>query len=120
MILAAAYLLVVIEAVLWGGEAAGLVTGTPVSPFMRVMLGFALAGFAWRALFRICFTAAEYGWAEGLRAIIRIPLANIIAILAGRRALAAYLRSRFSDTVIWEKTRHAALPAPLARLEFVG
>jgi hypothetical protein len=46
-----------------------------------------LASFAWRALMRFAFTAREYGWREGLMAVVRIPLANVIAIMAGRRAL---------------------------------
>ena len=57
---------------------------------------------------------------EGLRALIRIPLSNIIAMMAGRRAIVAYFRSLKSDAVVWEKTGHAALPAPLARLRILA
>ncbi|HVR90825.1 MAG TPA: glycosyl transferase family protein [Novosphingobium sp.] len=116
LVLAAAYLLLVIETILWGAGLAGWTGGVPLSPMLRAMLLVSFAGFAWRALLRFAFTTAEYGLAEGLRAVPRIPLANLIAIMAGRRALVAYFRSLWSDTVVWEKTRHAALPAPLARL----
>ena len=41
----------------------------------------------WRLLMRAGFTTAAYGWREGLRSIPRTLVANIIAILAARRAL---------------------------------
>jgi len=51
--------------------------------------------------------------AEGLRAILRIPVANLIAILAGRRALLAYVRSLKGAKPVWDKTRHHTHPAML-------
>jgi adsorption protein B len=72
-----------------------------------------LASFAWRALFRFAFTAHEYGWREGARAVLRIPLANVITIMAGRRALVAYLRTFAGHAPRWEKTHHHAHPALL-------
>ena len=80
------------------------------------MMVLSLAGFAWRAAMRFAFTAREYGWLEGLRAIARIPIGNIIAIMAGRRALAAYLRSLAGQRVVWDKTAHHAHPAAVALL----
>jgi len=73
-----------------------------------------LASFAWRAAMRFAFTAREYGWREGLRAILRLPPANIITIMAGRRALASYVRSLLGGRVRWEKTRHETHPAFMA------
>ena len=57
------------------------------------------------------FTAHEYGAIEGLRAVLRIPVANYIAILAGRRALSAYVRTLRGEIVRWDKTSHHAHPA---------
>ena len=60
---------------------------------------------------RFSFTAREYGWREGLRAVGRIPVANVVAIMAGRRALAAYIRTLLGARPVWDKTFHHAHPA---------
>jgi adsorption protein B len=78
---------------------------------LRLVLWANLASFAWRAAMRFAFTAREYGWREGLRAILRLPHANLIAIMAGRRALVAYVRSLLGGRVRWDKTPHLAHPA---------
>jgi adsorption protein B len=57
------------------------------------------------------FVGQEYGWAEGLRAVLRIPVANVIAIMAGRRAIVGYMRSLAGHPVGWDKTEHLAHPA---------
>ena len=45
---------------------------------------------------------------------MRIPFANVIAIMAGRRATVAYLRSLLGGTVRWEKTPHPVHASMLA------
>ena len=52
---------------------------------------------------RFGFTAAAYGWREGLRAIPRIVVGNLVAILAARRALALH---EAGGPKQWDKTRH--------------
>ncbi|HTM94734.1 MAG TPA: hypothetical protein VL100_02800, partial [Croceibacterium sp.] len=66
---------------------------------------------------RFAFTAREYGWREAGWAVLRIPLTNIIAIVAGRRALFAYLRTFAGHAPQWDKTAHHAHPAALEVLE---
>ena len=80
---------------------------------LAVLLAANSAAFAWRAAVRFAFTAREYGWAEGLRAVGRIPLSNLIAIAAGRRALSAYIRTLLGEPPRWEKTFHDAHPAAM-------
>ena len=111
LVLAAAYLLLVIDAVLACASLFGLPVEMVTSPAARWLLGIGLLGVVWRASLRAVFTAREYGRAEGLRAVLRIPLANVIAIMAGRRALAAYFRALRSGTVAWDKTAHEVHPA---------
>ena len=106
LVLAAAYLLIVIWAVLFAATRAGWHDPAPLSRALTVLLWINFASFVWRAGFRFGFTAQAYGWVEGLRAIPRIPFANVIAIMAGRRATAAYLRSLLGGAVHWEKTPH--------------
>jgi adsorption protein B len=80
---------------------------------LTLLLAANCAAFAWRAIMRYAFTTREYGWVEGLRAIARIPVANLIAIAAGHRALRAYVRSLLGEQPRWEKTFHDAHPAAM-------
>ena len=98
------------NAVLMVAEWAGVRIEREASASLRVLLAISLAGFVWRAALRAAFTAREYGLAEGARAVLRIPVANVIAIMAGRRALAAYLRSLRGAPVSWDKTEHRTHP----------
>jgi adsorption protein B len=69
---------------------------------------------------RFAFTAREYGMGEGLRAVVRLPLANVIAIIAGRRAVFAYARTLGGRAAVWDKTEHDAHPASLVALPVVS
>ena len=111
LVLFAAYLLLVIDVALILAQQFGVVEGQPLSGAVHAMLTLSLIGFLWRATVRAVFTAREYGLSESIRAVLRIPVGNVIAIMAGRRALAAYLRSLAGQSVIWDKTAHHAHPA---------
>ncbi len=80
-------------------------------PLALTLLYSNLAALVWRAGARLFFTTREYGLAEGMWAIARIPVANIIAIMAARRALVAYVGTLRGNPVKWDKTEHAAHPA---------
>ena len=80
-------------------------------PLLLVLLYANMASFAWRAVIRFTFTAREHGTYEGLRAVLRVPLANVIAIMAAWRALRAYVSTLAGSPVRWEKTEHDAHPA---------
>ena len=120
LVLAAAYLLIVIWAVLFMATRAGWHDPAPLSRALVALLWINFASFVWRAGFRFGFTAQAYGWVEGLRAIPRIPFANVIAIMAGRRATAAYLRSLLGGAVRWEKTPHPVHATALIALRPAG
>jgi adsorption protein B len=111
LVLAVAYVLLVLELVIFTAERSGMIEPLPKSPEMTAMLAICFASLIWRAAMRFVFTAREYGVAEGLISILRIPVANVIAIMAGRRALTAYLRSLGGERVIWDKTTHHAHPS---------
>jgi adsorption protein B len=57
----------------------------------------------WRLAMRFAFVANAYGWREGLRAIPRTFVANLIAMLAARQAVARFAASR---AAAWDKTDH--------------
>ncbi len=117
LILAVAYALLLLTPLLMLAGHFGLVGPRIDSPLLDVLVRICFAGLVWRAIMRFAFTAREYGVVEGARAVLRIPLANIIAIMSGRRAFAAYLRSLAGTAPAWDKTEHHAHPAFTATSE---
>ena len=117
LVLFAAYCLLIVDMVLLMAREAGYPVGQPLSPSLTALMALSFVGFLWRAAMRFAFTAREYGASEGLRAILRIPIGNIIAIMAGRRALVAYLRTLAGHRVVWDKTAHHSHPAALSLLD---
>lgn len=94
---------------------AGWSTAPELSPVLEAILIANIAALLWRCAFRFGFTAREHGFGEGVRAVLRLPVANFIAMLAGRRALTAYVRSLCGTCPQWDKTEHDAHPALLPR-----
>ncbi|GAA4643133.1 hypothetical protein GCM10023115_10930 [Pontixanthobacter gangjinensis] len=110
IVLAAAYVLLILSAAGWALSSAGFGEPLDVSPILQIVLALNFVSFAWRVTWRFAFTAREYGVGEGLRAILRVPIANIIAIMAGRRALVAYWLSLKGHALKWDKTDHFEHP----------
>ena len=108
---ALAYLLLILVAAGQMAAWAGYEEPLQLTPVLRWLLLVNAAALAWRAVFRFAFTAREYGVLEGVRAVGRIPLSNIIAIMAGRRACFAYWRALRGAGVVWDKTDHAGHPS---------
>ena len=115
LVLLIAYLVIAISFVLWAAESLGLLHRYPLSGLMRAVVLVGFAGLLWRAAIRFAFTTALYGVAEGLRSIPRLFVANMIAIVAARRAISAYLRTFRGHPTVWEKTHHSRYPAAETR-----
>ncbi|MEP2235661.1 MAG: glycosyl transferase family protein [Alteripontixanthobacter sp.] len=117
LVLSVGYLLLALAALIAVRGPDNALLGLMLEPWVILLLWLNAASFVWRAGLRFAFTGREYGWREGLRAVLRIPLANIIAIMAGRRALFAYIRTLAGQSIRWDKTAHHAHPAsfPLQR-----
>lgn len=111
IVLMAAYALLAVESILLIAQRFGLVEPQQPSAALEVMMVLTLAGCVWRLAMRIVFTGREYGLVEAARSVVRLPVANIIAIMAGRRALTAYVRSLRGEPVVWDKTTHLLHPA---------
>lgn len=111
IVLAAAYLLLFISPLLFLAEQFGLYQPRPIDPVVKLLLIVNFAALAWRCLLRAAFTAHEYSLGEGIMAVLRMPLANVIAIMAGRRAILAYMASLYSGRVKWDHTIHLSHPA---------
>ena len=111
IVLAVAYLLILISPILLVAAKLEVYQPGPIDPILRVLLIFNFGALLWRSLCRAMFTAREYSLAQGIMAVLRMPIANVIAIMAGRRALSAYLASLYSGRVKWDHTDHLSHPA---------
>ena len=111
LLLALAYLLVVMVGVELALAHAGLLISPPLSPAMRTLLWLNLAALVWRLVARALFTAREFGAVQGCLAIPRVIVSNTVAIVAARRALFAYAGSLRGARVTWDKTEHTSHPA---------
>ena len=111
VVLAAAYMLLVVEGILGAARLAGWQDWLAPSPLLRFMIAMSFISFVWRACMRFAFTTREHGVIEGMLAVLRIPVANVISIMAGRRALIAYIRTLGGGAVSWDKTRHGSHPS---------
>ncbi|WDA41624.1 glycosyl transferase family protein [Erythrobacter sp. BLCC-B19] len=117
LVLLVGYVLVLLTGVMGVMVVTGLSEPVPLSPVLRAVLYANAVAFGWRIVWRFAFTAREHGVAEGLFAVLRLPLANVIAIIAGRRAVFAYARTLAGRSAVWDKTDHDTHPAELgARL----
>ena len=116
MVLLAAYLLIVVTAVLWVSDAAGIHDARPLPPLVYWLLIGTTAFFVYRAAVRFVLVGREYGWAEGFAAVLRIPIANVIAIVAARRALFRYVAGLLGRPQGWEKTEHDRHPVQLSEI----
>lgn len=75
----------------------------PFGPVLNGLLVLNSVLLLWRLAVRFGFVAAAHGWREGIRSLPRTVTANIVAMMAARRALARYLSGRSQ----WDKTAHA-------------
>jgi len=103
LVLIAAYVSLGLFVTLLLGDALGGPSLPPFGPTLDLMLAVNALLFLWRLTIRFGFVAGTYGWREGLRAVPRTVTANILSMIAARRALARYLAGRTQ----WDKTAHA-------------
>jgi bacteriophage N4 adsorption protein B len=86
-----------------------LLSGHPLSifgPFLVLILKINVVMLGWRLLVRAWFVGKIYGWRQALLSVIRMPLANIISILAARRAVFQYWQMLRTGVITWDKTSH--------------
>jgi bacteriophage N4 adsorption protein B len=107
VVLLAGYAALVLTGALWVMHFA-IGSAQPVTtPILEMLLSISGVILLWRLAIRCAFVTHAYGWREGLRAIPRAVIGNVIAIMAARRALWLYLRMRRDGVVRWDKTAHA-------------
>lgn len=105
-VLAIAYLALVA----WGlSLAAHLIAGTPQplpDEATATLLTINAALLAWRMGQRFVLTAQAHGFGQALLSLPRIFAANLVSLLAARRALATYLPTLRGERPRWDKTAH--------------
>lgn len=106
LVLLAAYFGVIMTGLDWTGQALLGWQPRPMEDALRMLLAFDMTLLLWRLGMRGHFTARWYGPRQALRAMPRAFVANVVAILAARRAIMLYWRMLRSGQVVWEKTAH--------------
>lgn len=105
-VLAIAY----IALVAWGASlAVHLAAGTPLTAPedpVRALLAANVALLGWRIVMRMACTGHAFGPVEAALSIPRLFVANLVALLAARRAIAIYLPTLRGQRPIWDKTAH--------------
>ncbi|MEO1046616.1 MAG: glycosyl transferase family protein [Pseudomonadota bacterium] len=110
--LSALVLLAAYGAIVCGGMVAiaswfGLITPTPFARPLQILLLANALFLLWRLVMRVVFTTRLYGLEQGLLAIPRMITANIITIMAARRAMMIYCKLLLGGPLRWDKTDHA-------------
>lgn len=113
LVLSAAYLLLVVEALLALLALAGLYVPPPTDPALTLLMGFSGLSLGWRLCMRALFVGRLYGPWEAAAAIPRTFISNLVAILSARRAFMAYVRHCAGQPLTWDKTVHVF---PAARM----
>ena len=80
--------------------------GSLFSPIFVKILTFNAAALIWRCIVRGYFVCRIYGAGEALLSVIRLPISNVIAMMAARRAVLQYVTYLSVGTLHWDKTAH--------------
>jgi bacteriophage N4 adsorption protein B len=120
-----AYLVLLYAALLEGGVATGL-WPAPTGGLLGISAAWTALIYvngillAVRCAQRACFTASIYGWKQGVAAIPRMVVGNLVNCMAAARAWRLYLVHRLTRRPLaWDKTAHqfpgfpASEPSPV-------
>ena len=110
IVLTIAYICVVLTGVLVLLQLAGAYQLRALPETIRMLLLVNGLFLAWRLIVRAAFVWRLHGPLEALYSIPRVVVANIIAVMAARRALTQYIRYCFGGALRWEKTAHRHFP----------
>lgn len=106
LVLFAGYCALFLWAVSFVVHALSGVALAPIQQSMQLLLAINAALLGWRIAMRIAFVVKAEGWREGLRAVPRLVVANLIAMLAVQRALVRYVAMLRGSATRWDKTTH--------------
>lgn len=112
IILFIAYICLILAAILTLANLVGIYRPQAWGGILALLLKLNIIFFIWRLAVRAGFVASLYGWREGLFSIPRCVVANIIAIMAARKACFAYAAHLAGQPLSWDKTEHHQIPTP--------
>ncbi|RDV01773.1 glycosyl transferase family protein [Sphingorhabdus pulchriflava] len=111
LVLTLAYACIALTALLILAHRSGVHDPKPLSSTLVLLLLINAVLLMWRMAVRCAFVSRQYGWRQGLLSIPRTVVANIIAIMAARRATFVYARHLLGGKLQWDKTTHAHFPS---------
>jgi adsorption protein B len=114
LIILCAYAALLLAGIDHAGQAMGWWTAASIDAAIAALLTVNGILLLWRLAMRVMFTALIYGWRQGLFAVPRAFASNVIHILSARRAMLVYLRQLWRRELIWDKTDHQPVSAPVA------
>ncbi|HYG46384.1 MAG TPA: glycosyl transferase family protein [Allosphingosinicella sp.] len=106
ILLCAGYLALALWLALKAWQGAGGAGPAPLPSVLSALVTVNLGLLGWRLAVRAGFTAAAYGWREGLRAGPRMAVGNVVLVLSAASALSRYRALRRGGRPRWDKTAH--------------
>ena len=103
LVIFAGYLAAFLWSQMWLAYMLGAPRPVAPSPALFTLLTINAWLLGWRVLMRVSFTTAAYGLSQGMLAIPRLVVGNMIALLAARRAFVVHATGGPRQ---WDKTRH--------------
>ena len=110
LVLCAAYVSIALTAALILGRMVGVYQPHSLTSGLKQLLWINGGFLGWRLCVRAGFVGVMYGAYEAMLSIPRTFVANIIGIMAARRACAAYIGHMFGGHLTWDKTKHQHFP----------
>jgi len=112
IVLSIAYGAIFLTGILAVSQLSGAYTTRPFSEALKILLIFNATLLCWRLMFKAVFVFRLYGLVEAYYSVPRTVVANVINMLAARRAIGKYLRSLSGGPVDWDKTQHFLPESP--------
>jgi adsorption protein B len=110
IVLSVAYVCVALTALLMLAERAELFRPAAIDPMLVKLLAANAVFLLWRIIVRAYFVWRIEGWRQALLSIPRTLIANIISIIAARRAVTGYVGHLLGKALNWDKTNHSHFP----------
>lgn len=110
IVLTTAYICIALTVILIALTHAGIYMSPSSSVAVRTLLLLTLILFVWRITIRFAFVWQRYGLQQACLSVPRTFVANIIGIVAARRACWIYVRLMLGGTLHWDKTQHLHFP----------
>jgi bacteriophage N4 adsorption protein B len=110
VVLVAAYMCIALTGILVAAQATGIYSPEAFDADLLLLLKINAALFGWRIIIRAFLVWRQYSAAEALYSVPRMVIANLVSIIAARKAVAQYVRHCFGTALIWDKTAHFHFP----------